>query len=367
MSPKPINVTEPFLPPLEEYVEYLKGIWARNYLTNQGPLVRELEQKLQTYHHLEHPVRCVANGGLGLQIILKALGIKGEVITTPFSYVATTSCPLWEGTTVKFADIEPDHLTLDPRAVEDAITPRTEAILATHVFGNPCDVEALETIARKHRLALIYDAAHAFGVSYQGRSILEWGDASMVSLHATKLFHTVEGGFVYSRKAEVSHKLEWMRRFGHNGPARFHGVGINAKLSEVHAAMGLANYSHLDEIVASRRAVCVSYDNAMARIPALRRAFTLRAGTEWNHAYYPVLCPRHEMREALIGRLDSAGVFTRRYFDPSLDQIESLCAQAADTPVSHDITGRILCLPLSSGMKIETITHVVDLLAELAT
>ena len=228
---KKINVTEPFLPPFEEYVEYLKGIWERNWLTNQGPLVQEFEQKLQAYHQLSMPVHCVANGSLGLQIALKALGVKGEVVTTPFSYVATTACPLWEGCTVKFVDIEPDTLTIDPKAVEAAITPKTEAILATHVFGNPCDVEALDAIAAKHGIAMIYDAAHAFGVTYNGKSLLEYGDASMVSLHATKLFHAVEGGFIVAKDPVVSEKMEWMRRFGHKGQEEFHGVGINAKMS----------------------------------------------------------------------------------------------------------------------------------------
>jgi len=361
-----INVTEPYLPPLEEYVEYLKGIWERNYLTNQGPLVKDLELKLQSYHRLDMPVYCVANGALGLQIALKALGVKGEVITTPFSYVATTSCPLWEGCTVKFADIEPDYLTIDPAAVEAAISPRTEAILATHVFGNPCDVEALEVIARKHKLALIYDAAHAFGVTYKGRSLLEWGDASMVSMHATKLFHTVEGGFVVARDPEVAKKIEWMRRFGHKGPGDFHGVGTNAKLSEVHAAMGLANYSHLSEIVAKRRMVCKAYEEALTRIPILRPAFTVRESTEWNYAYFPVLCPSHKQREALIAQLEAAGVFTRRYFEPTLDAVAALCEKSAVMVVSHDTTARILCLPLSAAMSANDLNQVIELLARNA-
>ena len=255
MSNKPIQVTEPFLPPLEEYVEYLKGIWGRNQLTNQGPLVQELEHKIQVYHQIDMPVHCVTNGGLGLQIILKALGVNGEVITTPFSYVATASCPLWEGCSVKFADIEPDHLTIDPAAVEAAIGPDTEAIVATHVFGNPCDCEALEAIASKHGLALIFDAAHAFGVRYKGKSILEYGDASMVSLHATKLLHAVEGGFVVAKDPLVAEKIEWMRRFGHKGPEEFYGVGINAKMSELHAAMGLCNLRHLEAILKKRQEV----------------------------------------------------------------------------------------------------------------
>lgn len=362
MSDRAINVTEPFLPPLDEYVAYLKGVWDRNYLTNQGPLVRELEQKIQRYHNLEIPVHCVANGALGLQIALKALQVKGEVITTPFSYVATISCPLAEGCSVKFADIEADHLTLDPVAVEAAISPQTEAILATHVFGNPCDVVTLERVARKHGLALIYDAAHAFGVNYGGKSVLEWGDASMVSMHATKLFHSVEGGFVVAKEADISTKLEWMRRFGHRGPDDFHGVATNAKLSEVHAAMGLANFAHLGSIRACRQTVCDAYDRLLENRTDIQRAFKMREDTEWNAAYYPILCSSAGKREALIQYLADAGVNTRRYFEPSLDSVASLGVQPAAVPVSHDITSRILCLPLSASMTQIDIERVVGLL-----
>jgi len=354
-----INVTEPYLPPLEEYVEYLKGIWGRNYLTNQGPLVKELEQKLQSYHRLDMPVYCIANGALGLQIALRALGVKGEVITTPFSYVATTSCPLWEGCTVKFADIEPDYLTIDPKAVEAAIGPRTEAILATHVFGNPCDVEALEVIARKHKLALIYDAAHAFGVTYKGRSILEWGDASMVSTHATKLFHTVEGGFMVARDPAVSAKIEWMRRFGHNGPAQFHGVGTNAKLSELHAAMGLANLKHLPEILRKRSGVAEAYDEEFRETHTIYRAFKIRLGTQWNSSYYPVLLETEQMLLQLMDALAINQVFVRRYFYPLLDVVTG---PAVDISVARSIGKRILALPMSTNVS----GHVVGGLIKAA-
>lgn len=359
----PINVTEPFLPPLEEYVEYLKGIWERDYLTNQGPLVRELEQKLQAYHQLSMPVHCVANGALGLQIALKALGVKGEVITTPFSYVATTSCPLWEGCTVKFADIEREYLTLDPKAVEAVIGPRTEALLATHVFGNPCDVEALEVIAKKHGLALIYDAAHAFGVTYKGRSLLEWGDASMVSLHATKLFHTVEGGFVVACDPAVSAKVEWMRRFGHNGPLEFHGVGTNAKMTEIHAAMGLAIFPHLGTILNARAHAVRLYDSFITKHPGLTKAFSVRSGTNWNWSYYPVLCPSESYLMNMVQRLNASHVFPRRYFHPALDKIAWVQPEfGAICPVATGITKRILCLPLSANLKDGDLKIVVDLL-----
>ena len=371
---KRINVTEPFLPPFEEYVEYLKGIWERNWLTNQGSLVRELEQKLQDYHQLTMPVHCMANGSLGLQIALQALGVKGEVITTPFSYVATTACPLWEGCTVKFADIEPYTLTIDPKAVEAAITPQTEAILATHVFGNPCDCEALEVIAKKHGLALVFDAAHAFGVIYQGKSILEYGDASMVSLHATKLFHSVEGGFIVAKDAAVSEKMEWMRRFGHNGPEAFHGVGINAKLSEFHAAMGLCNLNHIDEILAKRKTICAAYDQALfsgqpsaavsceasgeARMIPPLSSIGYREGASRNFAYYPILFQSEgELLDAVV-RLESKGIVPRRYFYPALDEVPELQREGSPCSISSGVSKRILCLPLSDSMDRAVVDQV---------
>jgi dTDP-4-amino-4,6-dideoxygalactose transaminase len=364
---KKINVTEPFLPPFEEYVEYLKGIWERNWLTNQGPLVQEFEQKLQAYHQLSMPVHCVANGSLGLQIALKALGVKGEVVTTPFSYVATTACPLWEGCTVKFVDIEPDTLTIDPKAVEAAITPKTEAILATHVFGNPCDVEALDAIAAKHGIAMIYDAAHAFGVTYNGKSLLEYGDASMVSLHATKLFHAVEGGFIVAKDPVVSEKMEWMRRFGHKGQEEFHGVGINAKMSEFHAAMGLCNLNHIDAILVKRKAICEAYDQALFRYSAsaIRNqisSIVYREGASRNFAYYPVLFESESELLDAVARLESKGVYPRRYFYPALDQIDTLGLVDCGASISLDIAGRILCLPLADRMEKKDLSIIIEAL-----
>jgi dTDP-4-amino-4,6-dideoxygalactose transaminase len=360
---KQIQVTEPFLPPLEEYVEYLKGIWERNWLTNQGPLVQELEQKLQAYHQLTMPVHCVANGSLGLQIALKALGVEGEVITTPFSYVATTACPLWEGCTVKFADIDPDTLTIDPKAVEAAITPKTEAILATHVFGNPCDCEALEAIAKKHGLALIFDAAHAFGVTYKGKSVLEYGDASMVSLHATKLFHAVEGGFIVAKDPAVSEKMEWMRRFGHKGVEGFHGVGTNAKMSEFHAAMGLCNLNHIDEILAKRKAVSEAYDQALfsdqsSSISPPLSSIVYREDASRNFAYYPVLFNSEQSLLSAMQSLSDVGVFARRYFYPDLS--ECFASGSGKCTKSIDISKRSLCLPLSVSLSLEQARLIAD-------
>ncbi|MDF3130394.1 DegT/DnrJ/EryC1/StrS family aminotransferase [Kiritimatiellaeota bacterium B1221] len=361
---KKTNVTEPFLPPLEEYVEYLKGIWERNWLTNQGPLVAELERKLQVYHQIKTPVHCITNGAMGLSIALRALGVEGEVITTPFSYVATTSCPLWQGCTVKFADIEEDTLTIDPRAVEAAITPKTEAILATHVFGNPCDVEELQKIAEKHHVALIYDAAHAFGVTYKGKSILEYGDASMVSMHATKLFHTVEGGFMVAKDPAVSEKMEWMRRFGHNGPEKFHGIAINAKMSEFHAAMGLCNFNHIDEIVSNRKEICQRYNEELEnKIPTSEYGsltpVKYRKASSRNYSYYPVLFKNTEELLSSVKDLNEYNIFPRRYFHPSLSQIDDFDSGDSQVPTTLDIANRILCLPLSNNLKDEDLEIII--------
>ena len=368
---KRINVTEPFLPPFEEYVEYLKGIWERNWLTNQGPLVQELEAKLQAYHGLSMPVHCVANGSLGLQIALKALGVKGEVITTPFSYVATTACPLWESCTVKFADIEPDTLTIDPKAVEAAITSKTEAILATHVFGNPCDCEALEAIAKKHGLALIFDAAHAFGVTYKGKSILEYGDASMVSLHATKLMHAVEGGFIVAKDPAVSEKMEWMRRFGHKGQDEFHGVGTNAKMSEFHAAMGLCNLNHIDEILVKRKAICDAYDASLLNDTsfAIRPSLSTidyREGASRNYAYYPVIFETESRLLDAVARLESDGIYARRYFFPDLSDLHFEESQRSEINIiSENIATRIVCLPLSASLEQCDREMIINVLMQL--
>ena len=354
---KPIQVTEPFLPPLEEYVEYLKGIWDRKHLSNNGPLVKEFERNIQAYHRIDMPVRCVANGGLGLQIMLKALGVRGEVITTPFSYVATASCPLWEGCSIKFADIESDNLTIDPVAVEAAIGPDTEAIMATHVFGNPCDCDALETIASKHGLALIFDAAHAFGVLYKDKSILEYGDASMVSLHATKLLHAVEGGFVVAKDSSVAEKVEWMRCFGHKGYDAFHGVGINAKMSVLHAAMGLCNMKHLAEILKKRQRICNLYDQLLDAEVGVSR-MNYRSGASRNYSYYPVMFDSEPALKKVMSKLRDLDIFVRRYFYPLLDELG--CDSSEDLHHARSSSSRVLCLPLATSLEDDVVRRVAE-------
>ncbi len=254
-----IPVTKPFMPPAKEYNDYLEGIWKRQWLTNNGPLVNELELKVAEYLDVKNFLY-LGNGTVALQIAIKALALKGEIITTPFSYVATTSSIVWEGCTPVFVDIDANTLNIDSSKIEAAITSETSAILATHVYGNPCEIIKIASIAKKNNLSVIYDAAHCFGVKYKGKSIFDYGDISTVSFHATKLFHTIEGGGVFSRDSNLHNKMGLMRNFGHDGPEVFSDIGINGKNSEFHAAMGLVNIKWLDEIIAKRKLLSELYD-----------------------------------------------------------------------------------------------------------
>src|SRR5690554_5232433 len=254
-----ILVTKPFLPPQEEYQHYLNKIWQSGWLTNMGPLSVELEKRLAIHLKVKN-LLFVTNGTIALQMAIKALELKGEVITTPFSFVATTSSIVWEGCTPVFVDIDPNSLNIDANKIEAAITPNTSAILATHVYGNPCDVLAIEKIAKKHNLKVIYDGAHAFGVEVYGKSIFEYGDISICSLHATKLYHSIEGGLIITKDPELLRKLAFIRNFGFNGPEAFAELGINGKNSEFHAAMGLANFEYIDAIHKKRKLLTERYD-----------------------------------------------------------------------------------------------------------
>src|SRR4051794_21801553 len=249
-----ILVTKPFLPPIKEYQEFIDGIWQRQWLTNNGPLVNELELKLKEYLKLKH-LLYLSNGTIALQIAIKALDLKGEIITTPFSYVATVSSIAWENCTPVFADIDERSFTINPDEIEKKITEKTCAILATHVYGIPCDVERIEAIAKKNNLYVIYDAAHAFGCIYKGKSLYSYGDISTASFHATKLYHTIEGGAVITSSAELLKKMAYMRNFGHNGPENFFGLGINGKNCEFHAAMGIVNLTYINSIIQKRKEI----------------------------------------------------------------------------------------------------------------
>lgn len=335
-----IPVTKPFSPPIEEYQKLIKGIWDRNWFTNNGPLVQQLEQELKDYLKVPN-VLYVNNGTIALQIAIKALGITKEIITTPFSYVATTSSIVWEGCTPVFVDIDPQTLNIDPTKIEEAITNNTEAILATHCFGNPCDIDAIDLIAKKHNLKVIYDAAHCFGTKYKGKSVFSYGDVSTVSFHATKLYHTIEGGAVFASDSEVLKRMGYMRNFGHDGPERFEGVGINGKNSEFHAAMGIINLTYVDEILDTRRRLVNVYDLLNHHLPLTRPVAHEYA--ECNNSYYPIIFRTEEEVLRTEAILANHKIFPRRYFYPSLNLLEYVDGSC---PVSEDISSRIMCLPL---------------------
>ena len=352
-----INVTKPFLPSFEEYTEYLKGIWERNWLTNNGPLVNDLELKLKEYLGINH-LLFLNNGTIAIQIAIKALNLSGEIITTPFSYVATTSSIVWEGCTPIFCDIDPHSLNIDPNKIEAQITDKTSAILATHVYGNPCDVEAIEKIAVKHNLKVIYDAAHAFGVKYKGKSIMEYGDISTTSFHATKVFHTTEGGAVVTKDPELLKLMSRLRNFGHNGPEHFEGVGINGKNSEFHAAMGLANLKHIDDILMSRKTQAAKYDAALKELKVMRPV--ILKGADWNYSYYPIVFESEAQLLKAVQELNANWVYPRRYFFPSLSTLDYVAK--CTMPVSDDISSRVLCLPMYHSLKTEDIDYIARLL-----
>lgn len=352
-----IPVTKCFLPPIELYTEWVQKAYDKQWLTNRGELVQLLEERLKGYLGVEW-MTVTNNGTIPLQIALKLLGKGGEIITTPFSYVATTAAIVWENCTPVFVDIHPEYLTIDETKIESAITEKTTCILATHVFGNPCAVDVIEAIAKKHNLYVIYDAAHAFGVTYQGQSIFNYGDVSTCSFHATKLFHTGEGGAMFAKDSEIRHQLFYSHNFGHNGPLDFYGLGINGKISELHAAMGLAVFESIDTILSERRKVVEMYD-ALLDFTKIKK-MKIRAHTEWNYSYYPVLFSTEEVLLKVLKLLNDQGVFPRRYFYPSLNTIPY--ANGIEMLVSEALSSRVLCLPLYVGLEKKEIEQICNLI-----
>jgi dTDP-4-amino-4,6-dideoxygalactose transaminase len=353
-----INVTKTFLPPQEEYNNLVKRAWDNIWLTNRGELTLELESKLKDYLNIENII-ITNNGTIPLQIALKLLGNYGEIITTPFSYVATTSAIIWENCKPIFVDIHPDYLTIDETKIEAAITSKTTAILATHVFGNPCHVEAIESLAKKHKLAVIYDAAHCFGVKYKSQSIFNFGDVSSCSFHATKLFHTGEGGAIFCKDKSLFHKLFYSHNFGHNGPLDFHGLGINGKISELQSAMGLAVFPYMDYIIKERKKV-VDFYNLNLKF-SNTKTIKIRENTEWNYSYYPLIFDSETTLLKVQEALNKVAIFPRRYFYPSLNTIDYV--RGLKMPISESIASRILCLPLHVGLSnadIKTISNIIN-------
>ena len=349
-----INVTKTYLPPFEEYTAILKRAWDKSWITNNGELVQELEASLKQYLGVEH-LLFTGNGTIVLQMALKALNITKEVITTPFSYVATTNAILWEGCQPVFVDVDAQTLCIDARKIEAAITKDTQAILATHVYGLPCDVEAIEAIAKKHGLKVIYDGAHAFGVRYKGKSLLSYGDISTCSFHATKIFHTGEGGCIICKDGSLADTLSLYRSFGHKGDD-YYSVGINGKNSELHAAMGLAMLPKMEGITNDRKMVSETYDKLLTGI--VQKPHYSARDFKYNFSYYPVIFKsERELLEVREG-LANTQVNTRRYFYPSLNTVPQLTGAKQCCPVSEDMSARVLCLPLYAGLMEEEIDMI---------
>jgi len=342
-----IPVTKTFLPPIDEYMAQVQRAYNNGWLTNRGELVKELELKITECLQLEKSkLLCLNNGTIPLQIALKILGKGGEIITTPFSYVATTAAIVWENCTPVFVDINPEYLTIDETKIEAAITPRTTCILATHVFGNPCNIEAIEAIAQKHNLKVIYDAAHCFGVKYKGKSIFEYGDVSTCSFHATKVFHTGEGGAIFCKDPDLFHKIFYSHNFGHDGPLGFFGLGINGKISELQAAMGLSSLPYFDGNTIMRRNIFKYYDsnlnfNKVTRIKE-------RIDSVSNYSYYPVVFKSETDLLLVQKKFNENDIYPRRYFYPSLNKVVYVVRNKM--PISERVASQILCLPLFPGL-----------------
>jgi dTDP-4-amino-4,6-dideoxygalactose transaminase len=347
-----IPVTKTFLPPQEEYQAILSRAWDAGWITNRGELVKELEGKLKSYLNVPNIV-ATTNGTLPLQIAIKALGLTGGIITTPFSYVATTSSIIWENCRPVFVDIDPEYLTIDETKIEAAITSKTTGILATHLFGNPCNIEAIEAIAKKHKLKVIYDAAHCFGVTYKGESIFNYGDVSTCSFHATKIFHTGEGGAIFSQDKELHLKLFYHHNFGHRGQEDFYGLGINAKMSELQAAMGLAVFPYVKNILEERRNVVDFYKQNLAGIQTIK----LREGTAWNYSYFPVIFESESQLLKVVNRLNEKNIYPRRYFYSGLNTLNYL--KPVDMFFSDKISKTILCLPIFHNM-VSDLNYIIE-------
>jgi dTDP-4-amino-4,6-dideoxygalactose transaminase len=335
-----INVTKTFLPPFDEYTAILKRAWDKSWITNNGELLIELESKLKTYLELRNLWFC-NNGTIVLQMAIKALKLTGEVITTPFSYVATTNAVLWESCKPVFVDIDEKDFCIDPAKIESAITEDTQAILATHVYGYPCDVMAIEKIAQKYRLKVIYDAAHAFGTRIKGKSLLNYGDISTCSFHATKLFHTGEGGCIVTNDDELANQLLLFRHFGHIGDEHF-TMGINGKNSEFHAAMGLSNFKYVDEILQRRKRQWLFYYTKLQNSGL--QLLEIEKEIEYNYAYFPVVFASESLLLKTIESLYQEDIIPRRYFYPSLNTLSYVEYQPC--PIAESIARRVICLPL---------------------
>jgi dTDP-4-amino-4,6-dideoxygalactose transaminase len=366
MNNKPIFVTKPYLPPLEEFTPYLQQIWQNKILTNGGPFHQQLEKALCEYLGVKH-LALFSNATLGLVTALQSLRITGEVITTPYSFVATAHSLLWNGIKPVFVDVDPDTLNLDPSKIEAAITPQTTAIMPVHCYGHPCDVERIQKIADNYNLRVIYDAAHAFGVQDAEGSILRHGDLSVLSFHATKVFNTFEGGAIICPDEKTKRRIDQLKNFGFVDETTVIAPGINGKMSEVNAAFGMLQLKHIEGAISRRRAIDFLYRETLANVPGIH---CLNDSGEKiaNYSYFPVLIePEFRMsRDELYQQLKDNGIFSRRYFYPLISDFPMYrsmpSAHRDNLPVATGAAQQVLCLPIYPDLSLDEVRRVVDLI-----
>jgi len=352
-----INVTKTYLPSKEKYIKFIDEIYSNGWVTNNGPLVKELEKRLAEYLGVKNIV-LVANGTVALEIAYRALDLKGYAITTPFSFVATTSSLVTNGIKPIFADIDPQTLNMDPSKIEELITPNTEAIVPVHVFGNGCDVEAIDNIAKKYNLKVVYDAAHAFDVQYKGESILNYGDISTLSFHATKLFHTIEGGALIISDDHLVQKARYLINFGIENAESIPGLGTNAKMNEFEAAMGLCMLDEMEELLQRRKTV---YENYEKELDGLVQFQEKNINATQNYSYFPVVFENEEHLLKVQKALNEQNIYPRRYFYPSLDTLKYIEPKQY-MPISRDISQKILCLPLYPELDKNIQKEIIDII-----
>ncbi len=356
MNNKPIYVTQPSLPSLEEYSDYLKKIWESKRLTNNGPFHQQFEKELTDYLGVKY-LSLFANGTLALVTALQALRIAGEVITTPFSFVATTHSLWWNNIKPVFVDIEPDYFTLDPEKIEAAITPQTTAILPVHVYGNPCKIDEIQKIADIYGLKVIYDAAHVFGVRIKGNSILNFGDLSVLSFHATKVFNTFEGGAIICHDENTKKRIDHLKNFGFAGETTVIAPGINAKMNELQAAFGLIQLKHIDEYISRRKEIAELYRKELSGVKGIRVLYDIE-GVDHSYTYFPVLVDENlygESRDDLYERLKKNNIYGRRYFYPLISQFPTYrglpSSKPENLPIASNIADHVICLPIYPDLK----------------
>ena len=364
---EPIYVTRPALPPLDEFVEYLRKIWDTRILTNNGPFHQQFEKELAEYLGVKY-LSVFANGTLALVTALQALRITGEVITTPFSFVATTHSLWWNNIKPVFVDIEPDYFNLDPEKIEAAITPQTTAIMPVHVYGNPCRVDEIQHIADTYGLKVIYDAAHAFGVTVNGNSILNYGDLSVLSFHATKTFNTIEGGAIICHDEKTKKRIDFLKNFGFADELTVVEPGINAKMNEIQAAYGLLQLKHIDEYIAKRKSIAELYRRELSGIKGIRVLNDIDR-MKHSYTYFPILIDSGaygQSRDAVYERLKANNIFGRRYFYPLISQFPTYrglpSAKPENLPVATTVAEQVICLPIYPDLEAEIIEIIVEII-----